>query len=142
MTKIYKLLFLLILVTCSNILSAQVAGYTFGQSSGTYTSVSGGTLVASGTTLDAQGYAVTLPTAFTFNGFSVTTATIKVDGYIALGVSTFSSTAPISSSAAATGIISALGMDLQDSKEAGANAEIRMVQVSNEIVIQWIMNNE
>ena len=138
MEKIYKLLFFLcVLFSYSSIFSQVASNYTWSQSSGTYTPVSGGTLVASGNTLDAQGYSVTFPTAFVFNGTSVTTATIKVDGYIALGVASFSSTSPLSSSTAATGIISAMGCDLQDSKEVGAVPEIRMVQVGNEIIIQW-----
>jgi hypothetical protein len=138
MKKIYKLLFFLcVLFSYSSIFSQVASNYTWSQSSGTYTPVSGGTLVASGNTLDAQGYSVTFPTAFVFNGTSVTTATIKVDGYIALGVASFSSTSPLSSSTAATGIISAMGCDLQDSKEVGAVPEIRMVQVGNEIIIQW-----
>ena len=116
---------------------AQVASYTFSQSSGTYTPIAGGTVIRSGSALDSGGATVTLPTAFNYNGSSVTQVHVKDDGYIALGVSSFSSTAPISSSTTATGIIAALACDLMDATASGSVPEIRWEQIGNEIIFQW-----
>ena len=115
----------------------QVSNYTFSQSTGTYTPITGGTVVRSGSALDTGGALVTLPTAFTFNGASVTQVYVKDDGYLALGVTSFSSTAPITSTVTATGIIAALACDLMDANAAGAVPEIRWEQVGNEIIFQW-----
>ncbi|MFD2602495.1 hypothetical protein [Flavobacterium suzhouense] len=64
---------LLLVVTTGN---AQTSLYTFSQSTGTYTEITGGTVLIScldcGTTYDTNSYPVTLPTAFLFNGTPVT----------------------------------------------------------------------
>jgi hypothetical protein len=116
----------------------QVANYSFSSSSGTYTAISGGTVVRSGSSLDAGGASVTLPTAFPFNGSSITSLRVNDDGYLALGVTSFTnSTQPIASTNAATGIVAALACDLMDANAVGTTPEIRWVQVGNEIIFQW-----
>ena len=116
----------------------QVTNYSFTSSSGTYTAISGGTVVRSGSSLDAGGATVTLPTAFAFNGSSITSLRVNDDGYLALGVTSFTnSTQPIASSNTANGIIAALACDLMDANAVGTTPEIRWVQVGNEIIFQW-----
>lgn len=114
-------------------LNAQSSNYIFSQSVGTYTPITGGTVLS--TTFDDEMFTVTLPTAFTFNGVSVTSVRVAGNGFIALGTTTFSNTtSPLSSSTTATGIITALGMDLVYN---GAGAEMRWEQLGNEIIFQW-----
>jgi hypothetical protein len=116
----------------------QVANYTFSQSSGTYTPITGGTVVRSGNLLDLGGETVTLPTAFPFNGASITSLRVNDDGYLALGVTAFTnSTQPIASNNVATGIIAALACDLMDANAVGTTPEIRWQQIGNEIIFQW-----
>jgi hypothetical protein len=116
----------------------QVANYSFTSSSGTYTAISGGTVVRSGSSLDFGGATVTLPTAFPFNGSSITSLRVNDDGYVALGVTSFTnSTQPIASTNAATGIVAALACDLMDANAVGTSPEIRWQQIGNEIIFQW-----
>lgn len=90
-----------------NVSNAQVSlllnptyGYTFANSSGTYTPLSGGTVFQSGATLntDANSAAITLPFVFTFNGIKENTIFINNNGYItfALAQTTASNTVPLS----------------------------------------------
>ncbi|MGV3637262.1 MAG: GEVED domain-containing protein, partial [Flavobacteriales bacterium] len=107
-------------------LNAQVATtYTFSQSVGTYTPITGGTLVASHTgfaagvnSMDDQVYNVpsgTIPFAFTYDGNIYTGLNINSNGYITFGAtaSSASSYTPLSSTTAYTGAVSAFGRDLQ-----------------------------
>ena len=103
---------------------AQVSGYTFTQSSGTYTPISGGTVVAAtnvATTLDSEVYSA-LPIGFTFdfNGVPYTTFGMNVNGWISMG-----STAPVSNSTPISGttnnVISAISGDLYGRQFITAN---------------------
>jgi hypothetical protein len=116
----------------------QVNLYSFSSTAGTYAPITGGTVVRSGNALDSGGTTVTLPTAFPFNGASITSLRVNDDAYLALGVTSFSnSTQPIASSNAATGIIAALACDLMDANAVGTTPEIRWEQIGNEIIFQW-----
>jgi hypothetical protein len=134
MKKITLILFALF--TCWQI-NAQVSSYAFSQSSGTYTSITGGTVVLSGSALDTNNAAVTLPVTFPFNGSNINSVSVRTDGYLVLGTATTASTAPISSTMAATGIISAFGCDLMDANAAGTIPEVRWEQIGDEIIFQW-----
>lgn len=102
---------------------AQVAtNYLFSQSSGTYTPITGGSVVVaatdvatSGTTsLDGGTYALPLPFSFSFNGTSYTTCNVNVNGYITFGTTapTATTSTPISSTTAYSGAISPMARDL------------------------------
>ena len=113
---------------------AQVANYTFSQSSGTYTPISGGTVSASGSGLDDGIVSVTLPTAFSYNGNNITTVGFSPNGYLIMGNTTTHGYTPISSSATSNGVIAGLGMDLVANS---ASSELRWQQIGNEIIFQW-----
>lgn len=114
----------------------QISNYTFSQSNGAYTPITGGTISASGASLDDTIVSITLPTAFNYNGTSVTTVGFSPNGYLILGATTLSNSpyVPISSTSTATGIISALGMDLVS---RATTSEQRWQQMDNEIIFQW-----
>jgi hypothetical protein len=128
-------LFLLTLFTCWQI-DAQVSGYGFSQSAGTFTPITGGTVLATPSADDAQ-YSVVLPTAFTFNGTSFTDVRVSSNGFITFGTTNPGTTnyTPISSTTAYSGSISAYGRDLNS---VGAGSETRWQQVGNEIIFQWL----
>ena len=97
-------------------LNAQVSGYSFAQSSGTYTAITGGTVAASSTvatTLDFASFS-NLPIGFTFNynGVNYTEFGVSPDGWIALGNATMSGSGTPLSSGAMNNVISAAGRDL------------------------------
>lgn len=104
-------------------LDAAVSGYTFSQSTGTYTPITGGTLVATATgasgaaSLDDITYNVangTIPFSFTFDGIAYTGLNINTNGHITFGTTAPSSSnySPISGTQTYAGAISAFGGDL------------------------------
>jgi len=96
------------------------AGYLFSSASGTYTEITGGTLVTSSCDDTSYGtYAIGY--SFTFDSIAYTTFGIQCNGFIAMGASPSSSYTPISTGAT-NNIISALGGDLQTNT---TNSEIR-----------------
>lgn len=122
----------------------QVSNYTFSETTGTYTAITGGTSLVScngcGTAYDNNTYGISLPVGsqFPFNGTNITAVTMLVDGSLILGTNTgTSSTGPISSTQAAIGIIAALGMDLRNTTLASQNWELRWEDVGSEVVFQW-----
>ncbi len=63
-----------------------LAGYTFSQNtSGTYTPLTSGTVLASGAGLDSQRYAVTLPFTFSFDNVNYTNIYASINGFLSLG---------------------------------------------------------
>lgn len=117
-------------------LMAQGAGLTFTQTPGTYTPITGGTVLVSGI-FDDDNFAVTLPAPFTFKGNSYTQVTANTNGWISLGSTAPSSTIsnPISSNASVPAFFAPLGMDLENA-DVGA-PEFRWLQSGNEIIFQW-----
>jgi hypothetical protein len=71
-----------------------VTGYTFSQTTTTYTPAYTGTLLCN-TSCDDQSYAVTLPFTFTYNGVAYTTLAASNNGYIQMGTSSVSGYTPI-----------------------------------------------
>ncbi len=105
----------LIFIGLSARMYAQVSAYSFTQSSGTYTPITGGTLIQSPSTtasLDENVFNA-LPIGFTFNyaGTNYTTFSIGANGFIALGNTVAISSLPISGGAT-NDVISAVGVNL------------------------------
>ncbi len=140
-----------------------VSSYTFGQSSGTYTPITGGTVWGTGTDDDQRfvdpavplggtvstGPGIPIGFNFTFNGQCFDRFAINNNGWICLGNSTLgvdmntsSAYTPLSSTAANTPTylrsrIAAIGRDLQG--QAGAQLRSQTIGSSpNQVcVIQW-----
>lgn len=103
---------LLILTALGSIASAkaQVSAYTFSQSSGTYTPITGGTVVVAASATGADDFVYTAqPIGFTFNynGTNYTDFGVSTNGYIWFGTGSASTTTytPISSATLGTGTI-------------------------------------
>lgn len=156
----------LVAVFISGGLTAQVANYSFTQSNGTYTPISGGTVlgtttsddqrfldpaVPEGTTLTYTGPGFDIGFAFYFNGIAFDRIGINNNGWIAFGQSaispsvdlnTYSSFEPLSSTAINNpdylrNRVAAFGRDIQ--AQEGAELRIETIGSSpNQIcVIQW-----
>jgi len=123
--------------------SGQVAtGYVFSESVGTYTPITGGTVLASCSPcstdqFDEQIYSITLPNAITYNGASVTSIGMSVNGYLIVGGTTGLGLAPISSSTTGVGCIAAFAVDLTSSDNTGMAFEMRWEETGTEYVFQW-----
>ena len=88
MRKIY---FLLLTILFAAIVNAQVSGYLFSSSAGTYTAISGGTLLSGVGVADDDNLYSGVPIGFSFvyHGTSYTTLGVNANGYMS-----FSGTAP------------------------------------------------
>jgi|GEM_PF-6309127 len=140
--------FTLLLVSC-NILNAQVSTYSFAQSSGTYTPITGTILgTATGNTpatnLNSNVYPMTLPFNFNFNGTLYSSINVSTNGFITFGAAIPSATnvTPISSTAGYDGAVSAFGRDINsvfdiNSTTSSISWESVGTVPNREIVIQW-----
>ncbi|PZF73966.1 PKD domain-containing protein [Taibaiella soli] len=141
-TALFASLFLLALQSTGQL----VSNYSFSQSSGTYTPITGGTVVVSNSEPYPGGddsaamddfiyHPITLPFSFYFNGGTYTQATICTNGWIAFGSGTFLGSTPISGSDPDfSGIIAALGVDLMGPSGATGtftNGSATITNVSN-----------
>ncbi len=143
-----------ILIFClAGSLSAQVSAYVFSSTTGSYTALSGptvlGTAVAGGSgasALDAINYNLpdgTLPFTFYFNGNPYTGLNVRTDGYLTFGTVAPGSSAysPISSSTGYDGAVSALGANLMGSVVSSSLGELSYQTVGTapdrEFVVQF-----
>ena len=112
------------------------SNYTFASSVGTYSNITGGTVLISGTNWNNQRYTVNLPTAFWFDGTWHSTMYVTANGFITFGsLMAANNFTPLSSSGGYSGAISPFGANLQDANTS--TSEIRWQQVGTEIVVQW-----
>ena len=114
MKKIYKLLFLFILVSCFDNINAQVSGYSFTSSAGTYVPITGGTNLPSTVTAfldDNSSVLSNIGFTFTFNGTPYTQFGFNANGFITLGAVSVTSNTSLSSGSS-NNVISALNNDL------------------------------
>jgi hypothetical protein len=138
-----------LLLGISNTSKAQVSAYSFAQSTGTYTGISGTTLDtatgnASATNLNSSVYAVNLPFNFVFNGISYSAINVSTNGFITFGATapTATTTTPISGTVAYEGAVSAFGRDLSSVYDINGttgtiNWETLGTAPNREVVVQW-----
>ena len=114
---------------------SQVQNYTFSNSLSSYTPITGGTVLVSGTFDGFNSLPIAL--AFNYNCVSVTSIKINADGHIGLGnyISTSNYTPLSSNINGSIGILSAFGRDLSSSNVG--NPEIRYQNIDNEFIAQW-----
>ncbi|MFP5438018.1 MAG: GEVED domain-containing protein [Bacteroidia bacterium] len=121
---------------------AQASLYGFSASSGTYTPITGGTVIvaasADNTTLDSYASSLfTLPTGFTYGGTVYTQGSVSSNGHLSLGtpVTSAYTTDILTTTTAGNVILAPFAADLVTS--SATDADIRMQQVGSEIVFQW-----
>ena len=104
----------------ANLTKAQVSGYIFSQSNGTYNAATSPTILATATgntigvpSLDSSEFPIILPFGFVFNGQTYTDLKMSSNGFITFGANAATtSISPISATTAWDGTISAWGRDL------------------------------
>ncbi|HPH93081.1 MAG TPA: hypothetical protein PLZ68_19805, partial [Ferruginibacter sp.] len=137
MRKISSMLLAFVLFTTAQI-NAQVSslvnptyGYTFLNTTSTYTSLgAGGTVFQSGSAINTDGVSasIALPFTFTFNGIKENSIFISNNGFITFGIAPAASQySPISSTTASgyNGVITGFGVNAVASTASGAAPEIR-----------------
>lgn len=128
---------------------AQVNTYSFAQSTGTFSPITGTVLdtamdnTAAGS-LNSNVYPITLPFNFLFNGTSYNSLNISTNGFITFGatVPSTTNTTPISNTATYEGAVSAWGRDINsvfniNSITGNISWETVGTAPNREIVIQW-----
>lgn len=128
---------------------AQLDLYTFSQSNGTYTEITGGTILGTATSNSGSGslndivYTVNSLPSFTFNGSAYTSIFVSTNGFITFGSAPLTSNYyPISSYSEYTGAIASWGGDNNGMFDVnGFTSEIRYEVLGSSpnriIVIQW-----
>lgn len=118
-------LFLVFLVPQVGTAQTLSTNYTFSQLSQSYSPITGGTLHGSSTNDDQIFTAIPLGFVIAYNGASYNSIGISPNGFIWFGANPAGNTyAPISSTSASSGIISAMGRNLE-SRSASGGGELR-----------------
>lgn len=116
-------------------LHAQVSNYAFQRSQGTYTPITGGTVLVAGN-FQNEAFLVDLPSPFWFDGNSYLQMYVSCNGYVTFGEAPAPTNyAPLSSNAGYAGAISPFGTNLWDANLPGS--EVRWERLGNEVVVQW-----
>jgi hypothetical protein len=124
-------------LTAISSLNAQVSGYGFNQSVGTYTAITGGTVLGIATNDDDNFTNLPLGFTFNYNGTNYTSVSANANGFIAMGTSISSSYSAISSGSS-NNIIAALNNDLQGNTTTGEMSYLTTGTAPNRVfVMQW-----
>lgn len=115
---------------------AQVSAYTFSQSMGTYTQISGGTQLGSGTIDDDEYDGVPIGFNFNFNGTVYTQVSVNTNGFLILGSSGTNSYNAISGGEN-NEVIAANSQDLQGTAIADLSYELQGTAPNQTFVVQW-----
>ncbi len=132
-----------VVLFCSGILltlnaSGLVSTYTFSQNSGTYTAISGGTVLGDTTNNDDNFAALPIGFTFYFNGQSYTQFGVNANGYIAFSNLGFSSNTVISTNFGGTNnVISALNYNLQGQTGSVLQYLTTGSAPNRTLVVQW-----
>lgn len=134
-----------------SLVNAQAKAYAFAQSTGTFTTITGGTVLGTATANSGTAslyqvtpYDVTLPFNFNYNGKIYSSIKVSSNGYITFGTTapSISNSTPISSTEAYEGTVSVFGKSLNTfANLGGITGDIRTDVVgtapNREMVIQW-----
>jgi len=108
---------------------AGTTAYSFAQSSGTYSAITGGTVFQSGATMstNAVSASISLGFSFVYNNRSYSSIFISNNGFITFGATAplASTTGPLAATTAFEGAVSGIGANLLASSVVGATPEIR-----------------
>lgn len=127
--------FILCLTTMFNDSYGQVECYTFQQSNGTYSPLTGATNVFSGSWDDAVSSAVPIGFTFNYNGSNYTSCYINSNGFISFGTSPANQFLPISN---VDNSISAFGRDLMYGNSSSTVLRSTTGTAPNRIfVVEW-----
>jgi len=126
-----------LMVTSVGSLKAQVSSYFFSQSNGTYTAITGGSVLGVATNDDTGFNGLNIGFSFVYNGTTYTQFSAQSNGFIALGATIASSYTPVSTGGT-NNIVSALGGDLQGNATTGELSYLTTGTAPNRVLtVQW-----
>lgn len=120
-------------------LQAQVSAYLFEQSLGSYTELTGGTQVFTGTTDDAISASLPLGFNFVYNGVTYTTIKVNANGWASFGTTTSTGIyTPLTTTGTHNPCLAPLGRDLRGNATGQIRVETQGVAPNRVFVINWI----
>jgi len=128
--------FLGLLLLGTVLVQAQVSFYSFASSSGTYSEISGGTILATGAVDDNNYNANNIGFTFVYNGAPYTQFSVNANGFLALGASVSSSYSAISGGTS-NNVIVANNQDLQGNVAGEIRYELQGITPNQVMTIQW-----
>lgn len=143
MNKLYSKWSRVFLIGIFSVLStglslAQVSTYGFNSASGTYTEITGGTVLFSGTADDATSVSTALGFTFNYAGTNYTDIKVNTNGWASFGTaSTANVYTPLSSTGTHHPCLAPLGRDLQGQASGEIRIETSGVAPNQVCTIQW-----
>lgn len=139
MGKMFTCLRLALLIgvtTLAKISFAQVSAYTFSQFSGTYTPITGGTVLGTGTVDDTNYPNNPIGFTFNYNGNNYTAFSVNANGFLAMGTTITNSYTALSTGTT-NNVIAALNYDLQGTSSGELRYETIGTSPNQILVVQF-----
>jgi len=135
--RYFKLTLLLILAFSVIGLGAQVSEYAFSSVLGTYTEITGGTVL--GTTANDQESFNAIPLGFTFtyNGVEYNQISVQTNAFIAFGPEVALSNLPISAATGTNNVVAALARDIKSRDNGELSYLLTGTEPNRIFIIQW-----
>ncbi len=116
---------------------AVVGEYSFASATGTYTEISGGTVLGTTANDDESFNAIPLGFTFTYNGVNYTEISIQTDAFIAFGPTVLNSTLAISSATGTNNVVAALNRDLMSRTDGELSYLLTGTAPNRVFIVQW-----
>ncbi|MDP2173158.1 MAG: choice-of-anchor J domain-containing protein [Candidatus Cloacimonadaceae bacterium] len=137
-TNVYKLMLLLVFSVVAFGAWAVVSDYAFTGTAGTYTEITGGTVLGTTPELDNESFnAIPLGFTFTYDGIAYTEVSIQANGFLAMGSTVASSYLAISGATATNNVIVALNRDIKGRTDGQLSYLLTGTAPSRVFTVQW-----
>ncbi|MFO7660647.1 MAG: hypothetical protein R6V77_07020, partial [Candidatus Cloacimonadaceae bacterium] len=132
-----RVIFLLLLSIIVSGGWAMVSEYSFTSALGTFTEISGGTVLGSAINDNEVFNAIPLGFTFTFNDSAYTDVSIATNGFLAMGLEVVTSNQPISLATSTNNVVAAIGRDIK-SRDTGVLMYLLSGTAPNRVfTVQW-----
>lgn len=135
--SITKLMLLLIFVMASLGAWAEVNEYTFTSALGTYTEITGGTVLGSSANDNESFDAIPLGFTFTFNEVEHTVISVQTNGFLAFGPTVATSNTAISAATGTNNIVAVLNRDIRSRDDGSLTYLLSGTAPNRVFTVQW-----
>ncbi len=135
--KLNQLLLLTLFSVLALSAGALVSEYSFASTTGTYTEITGGTVLGTSANDDESFNAIPLGFTFTYNGVAYTEISVQTDAFVAFGPSVLNSTLAISSATGTNNVAAALNRDLMSRADGELSYLLTGTAPDRVFIIQW-----
>ncbi len=116
---------------------ATVSEYSFASTLGTFTEISGGTVLGTAANDNESFNAIPLGFTFTYNGIAYTDVSIQTNGFLAMGLEVVTSNQAISNATTTNNVVAALSRDIK-SRDTGELMYLLSGAAPNRVfTVQW-----